>query len=164
MKQVNIMLTKYSDWGSTLIYLACGFGYTHAAIGLDENPDVYYSFNRKGFCEENLTKYRRHGVKKSVCYQLEVTDEAYEKLTECIEEFRRKREQYCYSTLGAILCHLQIPYKWENRYFCSQFVAEVLKRSGAVHLKKKPYLYLPNQFRMELMPKRQLLYIQYNPV
>lgn len=164
MKQVNIMLTKYSDWMSTLIYLTCGFGYTHAAIGLGETSDIYYSFNRKGFCEENLSKYRRHGVKKSICYQLEVTDEAYEKLTACIEEFRRKRKEYHYSTLGLVLCLLQISYKWNNRYFCSQFVAEMLHRSGAIQLQKESELYLPNQFRVELMPKIQLRYIQYNPV
>lgn len=164
MKRINIMLIKYSDWVSSLVYLAGGFGYTHVSIGLGEDPETYYSFNGKGFCEENLAKYRRHGVKKSFSYQLEVSDEAFEKLALCIEEFRQKREQYRYSALGALLCHLHIPVKWKDRYFCSQFVAEVLLRSGAVPMKKKPVLYLPNQFRMERMPQTQLRYIQYNPV
>jgi inositol transport system substrate-binding protein len=48
---------------------------------------------------------------------------------------------------------MHIPYKFKNRYFCSQFVAEILEHAGAVRLKKKNTLYLPHQLldAMELV-------------
>ena len=61
-----------------------------------------------------------------------------------IERFLEQKDIYTYSRLGVILCLLHIPHKFENSYFCSQFVAEVLSNSGAVQLKKKESLYLPN--------------------
>lgn len=44
-----------------------------------------------------------------------------------------------------ILCLLRVPHKFKNRYFCSQFVTEVLSQAGAIELKKKESLYLPGQ-------------------
>lgn len=164
MKQINVMLTKFSDLGSLFLYIACGFGYTHASIGLAETPGVYYSFNTKGFCEETIPKYRRHGVKKSICYQLNVSDEAYAVVKNYLEEFKQTRKNYQYTMLGTFLCHFHIRYKRSDRYFCSQFVADLLIRSGAVRLKKIAELYLPNQFRKELEQHRQLNHILYNPV
>lgn len=62
-----------------------------------------------------------------------------------INRFLGKREQYTYSWWGVVLCLLHIPHKFENQYFCSQFVAEVLSRAGAIELKKEESLYLPGQ-------------------
>ena len=59
-----------------------------------------------------------------------------------------KKETGCYSEEKIeiiVLCLLHIPYKFENKYFCSQFVAEILSRAGAIELKKKETLYLPGQ-------------------
>jgi inositol transport system substrate-binding protein len=46
--------------------------------------------------------------------------------------------------LYLVLCLLHIPFKFQDKYFCSQFVAEILEQSGAVRLKKKNTLYLPH--------------------
>jgi hypothetical protein len=58
-------------------------------------------------------------------------------------------------------CLMHIPFKFKNRYFCSQFVAEILEHAGAVRLKKKNTLYLPHQLLdgMEfLFPGKKVLY------
>lgn len=34
MKQICILLTKYSDWISSLVYYIGGQGYTHSSIAL----------------------------------------------------------------------------------------------------------------------------------
>ena len=64
MKEVSILLTKYSDWISNIVYVLCGRGYTHASISLEENADTYYSFNYLGFAVETVSKHRKRGVKK----------------------------------------------------------------------------------------------------
>lgn len=164
MKTIRVILTKYSDPLSSLLYVLSGFGYTHASISLGETEEQMYSFNFKGFCVETLAKHRRRGVKKSMSIQLSVTDAAYRRMEGRIRHFERHREEYFYTKLGVLLSFLRIPFRREKHYFCSQFVAEMLSHSGAVQLEKHASLYLPNHFRRELAAASQLRGIQYNPV
>lgn len=150
MRQISVLLTKYSDWISTVIYHIGGHGYTHSSIALEEDQDTYYSFNYRGFAVETMEKHRRRGVKQSCCIQLQVSDEAYSQMKEQLQNMLDTREDYSYTRLGVLFCVLKFPFRWKNHYFCSQFVAELLKNSGAVPLKRRPCFYLPNHFAMEL--------------
>ena len=64
MKEITILLTRYSDWISSFVYHVAGHGYTHASLSL--GGGIYYSFNYRGFCEETLEKHRRRGVEQSL--------------------------------------------------------------------------------------------------
>lgn len=162
MRTITVLLTKYSDWISNLVYHIGGRGYTHASLALGEDENTYYSFNYHGFCVESLEKHRRRGVKKSLCYRLNVSDDAYEKIKIMIGQFKSNRFDFQYTRIGVLFCVLKIPFKWEKHYFCSQFVAEMLLSSGAVKLKEKPQSYLPNHFCSELSESSQLKEINYN--
>lgn len=164
MKTVNVLLTRYSDFFSNLLYLVSGFGYTHASIGFGEDNEKCYSFNYKGFCVETLEKHRRRGVTKSICYQLQISEDAYQTLIEKVKQFKAHHADLHYTRIGVVLCFFRIPFTWKKHYFCSQFVAELLEQSGALLLDKKPSLYLPNHFCRELSRSRQLKAIQYNVV
>lgn len=164
MKKVTILLTKYSDWVSQLVYCLCGHGYTHASLGLGDEPDTYYSFNYRGFCTETTEKHRRRGVTVSQSYELSVSDDAYERIQARIEEFRRRKSELHYSRLGVVFCVLHIPFKRKNHYFCSQFVAETLQCADVLPQKKRASLYLPNSFRKELPASKRLLRICANPI
>ena len=162
MKTVTILLTKYSGWYARLICWASKSKYSHASISIDEKEEIFYSFNLKGFVIEKpkkrIPKTRRHG---SVCIRMQVPEETYELIKNEIERFVECKEQYTYSRLGVLLCLLHIPYKFHNQYFCSQFVAEILSKTGAVELRKKESLYLPGQLLdgIEcLFSKKQILY------
>ena len=164
MKTISIIMTKYSDLLSNLIYIMSGGGYTHVSLSLRNAEDSMYSFNYKGFCIETLEKHRHRGVTKSMSYQLEISDLAYRELTQHVQYFIDHREEFSYTRLGAILCFFRIPFKWQKHYFCSQFVAEALAHAGAIRLKMSPSLYLPNHLKNELALSKQLQNIQYNPV
>ena len=164
MRTVTILLTKYSDWISDLVYHIGGHGYTHASLSLDEDTTTYYSFNYKGFCMETVEKHRRRGVRNSLSYQLEVSEQAYEKIKVAIAEFQHSASRMRYTRLGVLLCIMRIPFRWKEHYFCSQFVAELLAESGAVNLAWKPALYLPNHFCREFSGSSQVRKIQKNPV
>ena len=164
MKTITVLLTKYSDWISTLVYYIGGHGYTHASLALGEDENTYYSFNYRGFCVETIEKHRRRGVKNSLRYQLSVSDRTYEEIKVRIEQFKSHRDEFQYTRIGVLFCALRIPFKWKKHYFCSQFVAEILAASGAVKLKNKPQLYLPNHFFRELPENNQLLSAHYNLV
>ena len=137
MKQICILLTKYSDWISSLVYYIGGQGYTHSSIALGDQPTQFYSFNYRGFAVETTEKHRRRGVRCSRLYRLNVSDTVYERIEERIRYFLENRENYRYTRL---------PLYWKNHYFCSQFVAELLSESKALRLSRKPCFYLPNHF------------------
>lgn len=164
MRMITVVLTKYSDTMSTVLYYLTGSGYTHASIALDEDSDKMYSFNFKGFCEETIDKHRRRGVKKSLIFHLQVTDAAHKRLRSLIRHFMDHRSEYSYTRLGVVMSFLRIPFERKGCYFCSQFVAQMLKEAGAVRLAKAPSLYLPNHFCRELSRCAQLRRIEYNPI
>ena len=164
MKKITVLLTKYSDWTSEMIYRMSGHGYTHASLGLGDEPDTYYSFNFKGFCKETAEKHRSRGVTVSLSYELEVSEQSYAKICQRIQEFQAKREQLHYTRLGAFLCLLRIPFCWKGHYFCSQFVAETLQCTGALTLCRRPVLCRPNDLAQELPGCGRLLKMQTNPI
>lgn len=150
MKQICVLFTKYSDLFSTFVYYIGGCGFTHSSIALGEEPDCYYSFNYHGFVVETPEKHRRRGVTRSLCYQLQIPDEAYDKIRMQIQTFNSHKEKFRYAWVGVLFCLLHLPFQWKNHYFCSQFVAELLVESGAVRLRKRACFYLPNQLPVEL--------------
>lgn len=162
MKTIAVVLTRYKDPLSQLVYFLHGGGYTHVSLSLDEDMATMYSFNFKGFVKETAAKFRRQGVSIAKSYQLLVSDQAYARLKQRIGQFEAHRQQYSYSLLGVFCCYFHIPYKAKGRYFCSQFVAESLTSAGAVPLRRKPALYLPNQLMLELSRSLQLRRVQYN--
>ncbi len=143
MKYLCVLLTKYPDRFARVLARLSGQGYTHASIGLEEEGR-FYSFSFRGFTEETPDKLRRRGVTASRCYRIPVADGAY-RLVEAA-----RQADYHYNYVGVALCLLHLPFRWRNRYFCSQFVAELLSASGAVSMRKAPSLYLPNHFPAEL--------------
>lgn len=150
MHQIFILLTQYSDRISTIVCHIGGQGFTHSSIALEEDEHTYYSFNYGGFAIETIENHRRRGVKHSRRIRLQVSDEAYLQIKNRLQEMQEHRDEYCYTRLGILCCILHLLFYWKDHYFCSQFVAELLRESGAVPLKQHPSLYLPNQFASEL--------------
>ena len=95
---------------------------------------------------------------------LAVSDQAYQDIQARIETFQQRRAEYRYTRLGVVCCLLRIPFLWRRHYFCSQFVAEVLKQSAAFPLTRRAQLYLPNHLCRELLSSSQLVRLQRNPV
>ncbi len=149
MKTITVLLTKYSDWISWIVYHIGAGEYTHASLAL-EGEEYFYSFNYRGFCVETLEKHKRRGVEHCLAYELQIPEQSYNKIKNRIEDVLSNREQYSYTRFGLVLAVLRIPFRWNYHYFCSQFVAELLKEFGGVPLKKNVNTYLPNHFYQEL--------------
>lgn len=146
MKTVTILLTKYMDIGSKIISMISPYGYTHASISIDEEEEIFYSFNYRGFVTETpKKKYPSNRCPENAYIRLSVPEETYEIIKQEISYFLTCKEYYTYSRIGVVLCLLQIPHKFSNKYFCSQFVAEILSHAGAIQVKKNASLYLPDQ-------------------
>ncbi len=150
MRKVYVLLTKFDSATSHLLYYAAGQEYTHASIALDEAPEVYYSFSFHGFVVETPEKHRKHGLQKQLRYQLEVSEKAYKAIKKQIRYFEKNKLDFHYTRFGVLCCMLHLPFRRRNHYFCSQFVAELLKNSQAMSSKRKACLYMPNHLRREL--------------
>lgn len=149
MSRLLIMLTGFHDAGARLIGLMTRSRYTHASIGLEEDPGTFYSFCTKGFREEHpkgLLK-KEHAPFPCMVYALDVHDGAYRMAKRMIEGFRADRGLYRYSFIGVVLALLHIPFRIGRRFFCSQFVADILERSGAMPLRKLSCLCMPGDFQ-----------------
>lgn len=158
-RKVYILLTRFPGTSARAISAFTRCYYTHASIGLDEDPDSFYSFVfKKGFLVEKLTRYAKPGRPILPCrlYELEVSERVYHSIKSTLERFVRTRQTLRYTSLGVVLSILRIPYQRRNHYFCSQFVATVLRCAQAAPLKKSSALYHPRDFQQ--LPGARLCY------
>lgn len=149
LRKVYVLLTRFSDNRSKAIGFFSGFYYTHAAIGLEEDLDTFYSFVNKGFIVEKISKYIKSNREPFPCqlYELKVTETVYNSIKKILNDFVLNKGLYRYAKLGLIFGLFHIPIKQKYRYFCSQFVAEVLQKSNAVELKKNSAICFPRDLQ-----------------
>lgn len=156
MKNIYIMLSYTGTAPSKIIKLYSKEKYSHVSIALDPQLKELYSFARKkvnnpfigGFIKEDIDNgiYKKFCNTKCCIYSLEVTEEQYENIRTIIQEFEIKKDSLHYNMLGLIGIMFNIPIERRNRYFCSQFVSEVLLRSGVLDFNIPPALVQPTHF------------------
>ena len=166
MKTIYILLTRSGTLLSKLVYAVTGASYTHASMAFDEELNCLYSSTRKngytmfpaGPSKEFLNKgvFRLRGDAPCALYALEVSDEAYVRARRRAEHMMARGELYRFNTLGLILCALHIRWQRRRHYFCSQFVSEVLQKSGALELPKPSTLMHPSDYAE--LPELRCLY------
>ena len=160
-RHINIMMSRHFDLISQCVYYMTGKGYTHVSIGLEEDEDTFYSFNGLGFRIEKPIKWKEKDKRIiTEIYRLKVDEVTYLKVKKYIEEIKENQQCYKYSFLGLIMSILHIPYERKHRYFCSQFVAEVLRKSSILDKSVKPSMFLPNSFRnlFKVYPFKRVTY------
>lgn len=158
-KRIYILLTRFPDNGSKMISFLTNSFYTHASIGLEEDLNTFYSFVTKGFMVEKITKYVRPDREPYPCqlYEMTVSEKTYEAIKNMINGFVTKKELYHYAKLGAFFALvLHIPFLQKRHYFCSQFVAEVLEKTNAVHLEKNSALCFPAD--LAKLPNKKMIF------
>ena len=89
-------------------------------------------------------------------YALEVTDEAYTRAKRRTQHMMHHGELYRFNSLGLLLCWMHIRWQRRRHYFCSQFVSEVLQKSGALELPKPSTLMHPSDYAE--LPELRCLY------
>ncbi|PFA62168.1 hypothetical protein CN378_21375 [Bacillus sp. AFS015802] len=175
-KYIYILLTDTGTLFTKSIKKYTKAPYNHASISFDRELNELYSFGRKhpsnpingGFVKEDIFQgtYSKYPQTTCVIYQLEVTGRHIEKMKRVLNVFKRSRNKFLYNLLGVFGVSMNEPVEFSNSYFCSQFVAEVLQRSGIKLWDKLPALITPEDFRKH--PQLHLLYegklFDYEPV
>jgi len=156
-RSVYILLTNTGTLFTKMIRTYTRAPYNHASIAFDRELTELYSFGRKnpynpidgGFVREDIRTgtFSRYPNTTCVIYELQVTEREVEKMRRVLNVFIRSREKYLYNLLGIIGVAFKEPVEFSNSYFCSQFVAEILHRSGIKIWNKLPALVTPDDFR-----------------
>ena len=155
MKTIYILLTN--SILSRIIHFITMDSYTHVSIAFDENLEQLYSSSRKngrtvlpaGPCMEQIScgYYRKHASRiPCLLYELQVDEETYFQVKREVQRIMENSEEYHYNIFGLLLCQFNIPYHRKRHYFCSQFVSEVLDKSGALKLPKDTSLMKPSDY------------------
>jgi hypothetical protein len=156
-RNVYIMLTDTGTLFTKSIKKYTRAPYNHASISFDPDLQELYSFGRKnpsnpmngGFVKEDVFEgtYSKYPETTCVIYRLEVSERDIVKMKRVLNVFKKNQHKFLYNLLGVIGVSLKEPVEFSNSYFCSQFVAEILHRSGIRLWDKLPALVTPDDFR-----------------
>ena len=155
---IFIVLTQTKTYPARVIRLYTNEPYAHASIAFDENLDEMYSFARRGMYNTFNAGFIREYIDKGVfgrfnsttccIYRLNISKDQYIRLRKEIDIFKENKKEYSYNYLGLLGAAFNIPICSKHRYFCSQFVAYVLEKSG-IHIFDKSYaLIKPRDIRI----------------
>lgn len=153
-RRIYIVLTDTGTILNRIIKFYTNKPYNHVSISLDRELDELYSFARKkyynpligGFVKEDRNNNPILMKSKCVIYCLETDVETYNRVLNNIKEFYNNKDKFKYNILGLIGVIIKKEFKRKNKYFCSQFVATVLKDSGIELISKKPCFTMPFDF------------------
>ena len=125
--------------------------YSHISIAFDENCKEMYSFGRKFryfpfwgiFKREYLNEglFLNKNANMAIC-EINVTKEQYENIKKRIKEIKDTNQGY--NIAGLLLAYFRIKLH-RNKYYCSEFVYEVLSSDGIEILDKKQILFQPEE-------------------
>ena len=153
-KKIYILLTDTGTLFTNLIKLYTKKPYNHASISFNSELSEVYSFGRKtarnpfigGFVKEDVDK----GLfKEANCavYALTVNEVQLQKMICYIKEIEAQKGEYRYNLLGLLGFLVNKPIKRKKAFFCSQFVATVLKECTIIDFGKSPSLVAPNDLQ-----------------
>ncbi len=153
---IYIVVSKTDTLLGKVIQRKLDVNYNHCSISLQEDLESFWAFGRKkinnmfcaGFVEESKSRgfFEKFNTSKIAVIKVPVSGEQYQKLIDNIEVFKHQRDQYTFNALGLVYCYLGIDKKRKNKYFCAQFVSEVLNASDINLLDKPDTLVRPHDF------------------
>ena len=148
-RYVYIVISQTGTILSRIIKFLTRKEYNHASISLKDDLSVMYSFGRKNpynpflgrFVEESpdFGTFKRFSNAKILLLKVYMGEEEYQKLDTLLNLMLENSNDYKYNYLGLYFAAIKVCHKSPNRYYCSEFVKELLVRSnvkGAGELEK----------------------------
>ena len=140
MKKIYLVLTHTGTMLSRIIKVYTKNEFSHSSISLDDKLMKMYSFGRLnpnnpfigGFVHEYIDKgtFKRFKNTTTKVYELNISDEQYDKIQEIINKLETHKSEYKFNVLGLFLVALKFRYKREKSFYCAEFVKYVLEHSN----------------------------------
>ena len=138
-KSLYIVISQTGTIPSRLLKFITRKEYNHVSLSLSEDLKSMYSFGRKrpynpffgGFVVEsaNTGTFKRFPDAKIRVLRLEITDEEYDDISRNIDDMLSVQKKYHYNYFGLCLAAFNINRRFKNRYYCSEFVKDILVKS-----------------------------------
>ena len=151
-KKIYIVLTQTYTTIARIIKSITKDKYSHASISLDIKCNNMYSFGRKYiyfpfygiFLKEDLRKglFIRNKNALVVIYEIKVTKKQYNKIKDKIKEIELNNKGY--NIIGLLLAHFRVKLN-RRKYYCSEFVYEVLSNKEIEIYNKENTLFKPEE-------------------
>lgn len=153
MSKIYILLTATNTIFARFIRKYTHTPYSHASLSLDDKCKHLYSFSRTYTNNPFLGSFQQEYIDKKVyakypnipceLLEIEITEQQLEEAKKIIKSMEEKK----YNKIGLIYKLFSKPYHNDNKYFCSEFVAYTLQKSGIYNFKKplnfvEPYDFL----------------------
>jgi len=152
---VFIMLMHSGTLLANAIKTVTDSEFSHCSISFDSSMSHMYSFGRKFdtnpfigvFKEENIHQdfFTKRDIPYSL-YVLMVSKSELNKMKKRLEFFINNKSKFKYNFVGLLKNYVGIPDNREYRYFCSQFVSDIIN-SGRPIDNRDPSLVRPIDFK-----------------
>lgn len=139
-ERIYIVISQTGTLLSRILKHITGADYNHASLGLSSDLSIMYSFGRKnpynpflgGFVIESphYGTFKRFSNTKALVLALDIDADKYELIKNMLEKMVDNKKEYRYNYLGLWLAAINQVYKSEKRYYCSEFVRDVLQKYG----------------------------------
>lgn len=139
-KELYVVLSQTGTILSRILKFLTRAEYNHASVSLDPTLNTMYSFGRifayypfwGGFVKEskNFGTFKRFSRAKILVLAIPVSDDKYDLIEKHLNNMYNHRKKYGYNYLGLYLAALHINHKSKNRFYCSEFVKDVLIKFG----------------------------------
>lgn len=157
MREVYIVTTYTGTLLSSVIRRLSDVPYAHISLSLEPTLSPMYAMGRvyprtpiiAGLVQENISQGLYALKPKTECrvYSLIVTDKEYAKLKYNINNSWKQRKSYKYDVKALVRLKINRPKPIkENRYVCSNFVANMLESSDIRIFEKPSYMIQPKDF------------------
>jgi len=147
---IYIVLTKTGTLLSKAIGMYTGKEMNHASIAFDEGLFEMYSFGRRQLNNPLSGGFLREDAERGlfecadcVIYRCRISHYQYLDMMKIVRYMYWNRDRYKYNFIGLFGVVMQKEVRRERAYFCSQFVATLLK-VGGLKIYQNPALMTPH--------------------
>lgn len=168
-RPIYLVISQTGTLPSRILKAVTGAEYNHVSISLNPELTKMYSFARRnpynpfwaGFVLENphTGTFKRFPKTKAVVLELPVSGDAYQEISRLLDGMLSEQTTYHYNYVGLFLAAARIQYRKGRRYYCSEFVKDILFRFHIGGCEQLPPIAQPIHFLA--IPGAQRIYCGY---
>lgn len=154
--KIYVVISQTGTILSRLLKLFTRDEYNHSSVALDGDLKRMYSFGRMwayypfygGFVTESpdFGTFKRFKNTRAVVLSFDVTYENWHKIRKKINAMLESPKSYKYNYFGVYFAAVNIVHRSKNKYYCSEFVRDILIEAGVDEAKALPDIIKPVQF------------------
>lgn len=155
-RHLYIVISQTGTILSRALKVLTGAQYNHASISLSSDLEQMYSFGRRnpynpfwgGFVKESpeTGTFKRFYKTEAVILEVKATEEKYQELCNLISEMWLEKNSYHYNYLGVILGAFNVNRKADKKFYCSEFVKDILQKGEVEGVDDLPDIIQPIHF------------------